>query len=185
MTKPRRPSKPRSIPETALNVEALSLPANSDVKAERANRKHVERAQRLDVFALFLSRDAIPSIHYDAVRRLEVDIHTAAGVSGATEPGLGVSGGGCAELVSQRMIDASARVQAVLDHMPTHHAKLIASLLSPDEQGSVLTRWRTHVERITGARDKAGQGDVIRWICATTAEAWQALDYAAGERKRA
>ncbi len=168
--------------EPGFNTEALRLPANSDIKAEKASRRHVERAQRLDVFALFLSRNAIPQADYDAVRRLEVDMHIGAGVANTQEPGQ-PSSGGCRELVSQRMIDATRRVNAVLDEMPNGHGKVVAEMLSPNTQGGVLTRWRGVVQRITGKRDKDGQADVIRWAAASVAAAYQALDY--GERRRA
>lgn len=193
MTKRKRsrPTKPRTIdpgpvksPDPdGLNLAALKLEANNDVRAEGATRKHVERARRLDVFQLFLDRGAVPEEHVTAVRALELLIHAAAGAGGTTEPHEYVSGSGCAEMVTQRMIDAQARAQAVLLYMPTQHAKLAASLLSPHLCGAALTRWRNEVQRITGVTEKNSQGDVIRWLCCAVYEAIGDLGYA--ERRRA
>lgn len=185
MTKRRQPAKPRIIGESPFNLEALRLDANKDVKREQANRRHVDRARRLDVFQLFLDRGAVEPEHVGAVRILETDVHIAHGISGATEPREYVSGGGCAELVSQHMIEASRRVQAILDYMPTHHARLAEDLLSPIKQGNVITRWRDCVQRQTGITEKNAQGDVIRWFCAAVHEAVTDAAYATPSRRTA
>lgn len=177
-------SAPRAI--NGFNTEAMRLPSNGDVKAERADRRHVERARRLDVFALFLSRDAIPLADYDAVRRLEADIHLAAGVANVGESNR-TGGGGSAERVTQRMIDASRRVygspqregvmQLINEPRLPRAAGILLALLSPDGQGAVLTRWRPTVVRFTGKTDNAAQADVIRWASAAVREAYASLDY--------
>lgn len=193
MTKRKRsrPTKPRTIdpgpvktPDPdGLNLAALQLPANNDVKAEGATRKHVERARRLDVFQLFLDRGAVPEEHVTAVRALELLIHAAAGAGGTTEPHEYVSGSGCAEMVTQRMIEASGQAIAILNYMPIRHAALAGDLLSPIKRDNTITRWRDAVQRHTGTTEKNAQGDVIRWLCCAVYEAIGDLGYA--ERRRA
>lgn len=185
MTKRRaKPSTPRVVSECAFNLEAFKLPLNSDVKQEKADRRHVERAVRLDVFSMLKQRkdaDGVPGLetsHYESVRRLEADYHTAAGAKGVSEAER-VSGGGSSEQVTQRMIDASARVQIITNYMPTHHAALAPLLLDPVSNGALISRWRGHVQRICGITDKQGQADTVRWFSAAVHEAYVALDYGA------
>lgn len=186
MSKPKgKASKPRVIvPDDGFNVPALALPSNRDVTIEEATRKNEKRGRRHDVFALFLERKAVPEPHYLAVRRLEADIHLAAGVAGTSEAREFVQGGGCQERITQRMIDAHSRVVAIIQMMDREHADLLLTLLSPVQQGSVLTRWRGHVERITGTSSDKGQADVIRWICAGAAAAYAEMDYQAPRKTR-
>ncbi len=194
----KRPSSPRVIPESqepGLNVQALALPANSDVEVRASTRQHEKGAHRKDVFELLSirkrgpKRDQPPLLNKQlveaSVRRLETDIHLAAGVAN-THDGERRGGPGCQERITQRQIAASRRIygrDGVLEQIGRQHASLAIVLLAPETQGSVITRWRGHVQRITGKRDEDGQADVILWLCASVAAAYQALDY--GERRRA
>ncbi len=74
-------------------------------------------------------------------------------------------------------------MKAILKQLPLPYALLADDLLCPVKQGSVITRWRDFVQLRTGKRDEAAQSDVIQWLCASVAAAYQALDY--GERRRA
>jgi len=181
----RKPSKPRAIADDGFNVPALSLAANRDVTIEEASRHNEKRGRRLDVFDLFRERRAIEEAHYLAVRRLEADIHLAAGVAGTSEAREFVQGGGCQERVTQRMVDAHGRVVVLTGMMGRDVSELLLVLLSPIQRGAVLTRWRREVERITGARSDDTQADKIRWAAATAAAAYASLDYGEPARRTA
>lgn len=182
----RKPSKPRAVViDDGFNIPALGLPANRDVTIEDASRHNEKRGRRLDVFSLFYERKAIEEAHYLAVRRLEADIHLAAGVAGTSEAREFVQGGGCQERITQRMLDAHGRVVDLTGMMGRDVSELLLVLLSPLQQGAILTRWRGHVLRLTGVSSDEGQADRIRWIAATAAAAYASLDYGEPARRTA
>jgi hypothetical protein len=152
-------------------------------------------AHRLDVFSLLHSRKgpqedgkpgkaALTDQQLRAARRLENLIAIAYGherpeismdrVDKATAT--------ASEQITQAMIDASRLLQIVLSKCGRRDAELLCALMS-GTNARLGSGWRDTVERITDESRKEAQAAVIRAACQNLVLAWQALDYAARERK--
>jgi len=152
-------------------------------------------AHRLDVFSLLHSRKgpqedgkpgkaALTDQQLAAARRLENLIAIAYGherpeismdrVDKATAT--------ASEQITQAMIDASRLLQIVLSKCGRRDAELLCALMS-GTNARLGSGWRDTVERITDESRKEAQAAVIRAACQNLVLAWQALDYAARERK--
>lgn len=121
-------------------------------------------ARRLDVFSLMLEKRAITAAHMDAVRRLEGDMGLAEGV-GITGDNAGVRStteGAPGQNVSQRMVDASERLEKVYAQLGPVNKVLLMALVGPQFRGAILTRWRDVVEAITGETNDRAQLGAIR-----------------------
>lgn len=152
-------------------------------------------AHRLDVFSLLHSRKGpkedgkpgkpcLTDQQYQAARRLEILMAIAYGherpeismdrVDKATAT--------ASEQITQAMIDASRLLQIVLSKCGRRDAELLCALMS-GTNARLGSGWRDTVERITDESRKEAQAAVIRAACQNLVLAWQALDYAARERK--
>jgi len=80
------------------------------------------------------------------------------------------------------MIDASGLLKIVLGKCGRRDAELLCALMS-GANARLGSGWRDTVERITDESRKEAQAAVIRAACQNLVLAWQALDYAARERK--
>lgn len=180
----RKPSTPEQAHQAAREkrerqAEIDRLQFQPDVRVVCDAAKRIVSAQRLDVFALLRSRQAITEAQYEAVRRLEADLAAAAGVDKPEQSLERVdrsSTGAPGQNVSQRQIDAGRRVAEVLRGTGPINAKLLRALLEPQFAG-VLTRWREVVEQVTGETHHAAAAVVVRSACENLAEAYRGRDY--------
>ncbi len=152
-------------------------------------------AHRLDVFSLLHSRKgpqedgkpgkaALTDQQLRAARRLENLIAIAYGHERPelTMDRVDKATATASEQITQAMIDASRLLQIVLSKCGRRDAELLCALMS-GTNARLGSGWRDTVERITDESRKEAQAAVIRAACQNLVLAWQALDYAARERK--
>jgi hypothetical protein len=178
----------------ARKAQIIALKAQG-VRVVHDAEYRIIAAHRLDVFSLLHSRKgpqedgkpgkaALTDQQLQAVRRLENLIAIAYGherpeismdrVDKATAT--------ASEQITQAMIDASRLLQIVLSKCGRRDAELLCALMS-GTNARLGSGWRDTVERITDESRKEAQAAVIRAACQNLVLAWQALDYAARERK--
>jgi hypothetical protein len=178
----------------ARKAQIIALRAQG-VRVVHDNEYRIIAAHRLDVFSLLHSRKgpqedgkpgkaALTDQQLQAARRLENLIAIAYGherpeismdrVDKATAT--------ASEQITQAMIDASRLLQIVLSKCGRRDAELLCALMS-GTNARLGSGWRDTVERITDESRKEAQAAVIRAACQNLVLAWQALDYAARERK--
>jgi len=182
----KRRHKPATTAEIAQRVadrraqeaDIAHLRAQPDLRVVVDNGGRLVAANRIDVFALLLSRSALTQAHHDAARRLESDIAAWKGVDRATGSLERVQCAAPQGLVTDRMLDAGARVQAVMGRIGARDVSLLMGLLLPQFAGQTLTRWRETVERITGETRDECQAGAIRGACDNLARGYVAIDYA-------
>ena len=191
--KPSSPSEiaQRKAERMAMDAEAARLEIQPDVQVTRDPRtREITNARRLDVFALLLSRKALPQDAHDAFRDHEETVHIAAGwatperrpdhIRASTE-------GAPGQNVSQGMIDASRMVQATLSRLSPSEARLLEGLMVLG--ASAMTQWRHTVQTITGENNDHGQASRIRGLgenlLYARREAMKALVRAANDDRRA
>ena len=163
---------------------AVRLDAQGDVRVKKNPAGAAsEGTQRMDVFAMLHQRRSLTDAQEAAVRRLEGDMHIAAGAEGDLEVKEFVQGGGSQERVTQRMIDAGARVAEILHALRSWEVRLFSDLLSPTEQRSALTRWRDVVTRVTGAANPSKQAERVVVACEALTDAYAAIDYQPGRAR--
>lgn len=146
-----------------------------DVVADQAHR--IIRAQRLDVFALLHSRGQLNQGELNAVRRLEEDMAVAGGhlrpeqsydrVDRSTD-------GAPGQNVTQTMIDASGAVKEVLAMCGPIHGALLSALV---EGGSLITRWRATVRRVTGEESDRAGALLVRQAARTLEQVYHERDF--------
>ena len=176
MPKKRKPSPPRAIltPEERedrkqqrIRLEGQGCAVNVDPQTGEVF------AVRIDVFRMLYSRQGLghtPQDNqrvYDAVLDLERDLHISLGyetpergfefVDRSTEGAPGQS-------FPQYRIEAAKRLAAKERAVGRRSWVLLMALLEP--QASILTRWRSVVEHITGERRHECQAAVVRAACA-------------------
>jgi hypothetical protein len=173
----------RSDPSTwGPNLDTL---AQADVADVPPNRTQVRRIQRFDCFALMASRcdDQADRERLNTanryVRRYQDDVatlHRSAGVSGE-----GVVVDFAKPDREFANIAAGERLRAVEPLMGALTAKLMRTL-SEAAIGTAGRQWRAIVESVTGERNHAAQGALIRAAMHNTAAAYQEIDNA-GQRR--
>lgn len=162
----RKPHDPAAHARAAME----RLEAEAEVKRlERQGvivtldaRRQIVSARRSNVFQLLLSRNTITPNQYDAAYRLGEDWAQWKGLDGKGEGGDAgyVDGGsGCAELVTDRMINAGKRVASILSDTPPIEAKLIRAFMVATVEEDRPMVWRGIVLRETGetVRDRQTQ----------------------------
>jgi hypothetical protein len=178
----------------ARKAQIIALKAQG-VRVVHDNEYRIIAAHRLDVFSLLHSRKgpqedgkpgkaALTDQQLQAARRLENLIAIAYGherpeismdrVDKATAT--------ASEQITQAMIDASRLLQIVLGKCGRRDAELLCALMS-GANARLGSGWRDTVERITDESRKEAQAAAVRAACQNLVLAWQALDYAARERK--
>lgn len=183
MSRRRRNQTPEERAEEARiraqrKAEIAKLERHGDVRVVTGPGYEIIAAQRLDVFAMLHQRRSLTDTQLAAVRRLETDLHVAAGAEGDTEVKEFVQGSGCRERITQRMIDASAEVRRVMLKLHLWEAKLMAAFLSPTNPRSALTRWRQTVEQVTGATNPHKQSERVVVAVETLTAAYAEIDHA-------
>lgn len=147
----------------ASRAEAKRLSADPDVTVTTDQAGRLVGAQRLDVFAMLLSRDGLSAEAYAAIRDHERDVHIAEGVeTPERRPDYirASTAGAPGQNVTQQMIDASLMVQLTLDALTPRMARLLTILMQPGE--ALMTRWRGNVEAVTGEGRSDAQSAMIR-----------------------
>jgi hypothetical protein len=200
----------KAATERAVAREAARLPENwgpdvghlstqLDVSIVKAGRK-VQTARREDVFDRLLRAPdkAEDTDRYaamlDAVRRLEGDMIERRGDGGNGGSVEFIDGRGSRELVTQRMLDAAKRVEAVMAVCGFRSAALLRELIEPkqvvveslvsknsdgDEARQAVSgpeRWRQVVVVMAGERHSNSQGAVVRAACDNLMLAYREID---------
>lgn len=65
--------------------------------------------------------------------------------------------------ISDAMIQASVRLEVVMENMAPQHGRMLMELLKPD--ADLITRWRSVVERCTGETHSHAQAATVRAAC--------------------
>jgi len=178
----------------ARKAQIIALKAQG-VRVVHDNEYRIIAAHRLDVFSLLHSRKgpqedgkpgkaALTDQQLRAARRLENLIAIAYGHERPelTMDRVDKATATASEQITQAMIDASRLLQIVLSKCGRRDAELLCALMS-GTNARLGSGWRDTVERITDESRKEAQAAVIRAACQNLVLAWQALDYAARERK--
>ena len=171
-------------PETwGVNVEALAGQDDVRLATQGARRAAVQSARRDDVFDRLLARGALSASAHAAVRRLDADMTERRGQGHAQERGPKVDCQTSRELVTQRTLDAGARVDRALGLVGRRDAALLRELLEPRLAlaGAALDRWRIVVRLITGEARAEVQAGAVRSAGENLAWAYAEVDRA---RKR-
>ncbi len=171
-------------PETwGVNVEALAGQDDVRLVTQGARRGAVQSARRDDVFDRLLARGALSASAHAAVRRLDADMTERRGQGHAQERGPKVDCQTSRELVTQRTLDAGARVDRALGLVGRRDAALLRELLEPRlaPAGAALDRWRAVVRLITGEARPEVQAGAVRSAGENLAWAYAEVDRA---RKR-
>lgn len=170
-------------------AQIIALKAQG-VRVVHDSEYRIIAAHRLDVFSLLHSRKgaegkaALTDQQLQAARRLENLIAIAYGherpeismdrVDKATAT--------ASEQITQAMIDASGLLKIVLGKCGRRDAELLCALMS-GTSARLGSGWRQTVQRVTGEVNDKAQAAVVRSACENLGLAWQAIDYAARERK--
>lgn len=178
----------------ARKAQIIALKAQG-VRVVHDSEYRIIAAHRLDVFSLLHSRKgpqedgkpgkaALTDQQLRAARRLENLIAIAYGHERPelTMDRVDKATATASEQITQAMIDASRLLQIVLSKCGRRDAELLCALMS-ETNARLGSGWRDTVERITDESRKEAQAAVIRAACQNLVLAWQALDYAARERK--
>lgn len=143
----------RAQPSTAVNVD------------KRTGR--LTGAWRLNCFNTLL---AAKCQERDAVDWLEELVRTANGENAQERRPDHIrasNDGPPGQNISDAMIQASVRLEVVLENMAPQHGRMLMELLKPD--ADLITRWRGVVERCTGEKTPHGQAAAVRMACANLA----------------
>jgi hypothetical protein len=178
----------------ARKAQIIALKAQG-VRVVHDSEYRIIAAHRLDVFSLLHSRKgpqedgkpgkaALTDQQLAAARRLENLIAIAYGHERPelTMDRVDKATATASEQITQAMIDASRLLQIVLGKCGRRDAELLCALMS-GTNARLGSGWRDTVERITDESRKEAQAAVIRAACQNLVLAWNALDYAARERK--
>jgi len=171
-------------PETwGVDVEALGRQDDVRLVMQGARRGAVQSARRDDVFDRLLARGALSASAHAAARRLDADMTERRGQGHAQERGPKVDCQTSRELVTQRTLDAGARVDRALGLVVRRDAALLRELLEPRLvlAGEALDRWRAVVRLITGEARPEVQAGAVRSAGENLAWAYAEVDRA---RKR-
>jgi len=161
----------------AVNVqpESAALPTSEDIEVTRKGQKRGDQkadrdgARRLDAFSAL--KDGMAPGAYDAVRRFEADICTRRGESDKGPSGERVDR--TAGLVTDAMLMAAERIEAVVARLPPRDWWLLMELISPRKDWG---GWRNTVAYITGETHQHAQGAAVRAACVNLRDAYEAME---------
>lgn len=141
--------------------EVIRLRSQPDVHVVHDQAFRIRGAFRMDWVALLHQRETLSTEEANAVRRLEADICESHGLGMNREEWTVVDGTPTwppGQGLSQRMVDASARVENVLSRIDPDRRALLKALLDPFNPGAGSTQgWRGTTRRLTGHLHKAAQ----------------------------
>jgi hypothetical protein len=137
-------------------LQAHLTAQGAEVKLDGGGR--VISARRSNVFTLLLARQTITLDQHTAAYDLANDWATWKGLDGKSDAPAGyVDGGsGAKELVTDRMIKAGKRINAILQQLDLHHVTLLVAFMVATVEEDRPMAWRGLVQRVTGEtlRDK-------------------------------
>lgn len=119
--------------------------------------RRIISAYRSNVFNLLLERRAISTNQHNAVYRLSQDWAKWKGLDGKPDcgnAGFVDGGGGCREIVTDRMIAGGKEVRAILDQIPPIERRLLEAFMVSTVEDDCVTVWRVTVEKVTGETGK-------------------------------
>jgi hypothetical protein len=143
-----------------------TLPASRSVKTIAGARGSIAHARRLDAFDALHAIGGLTDGQHQAAQLLIKSWAEMLGIAGRSgaEPLDKVDSQGAAELVTQRMVDARARVERALGAVGAGTARLLVALVEPIVlEGSVSLP--DQVRRITGEVDLKAQRSLVRMSC--------------------
>jgi hypothetical protein len=159
-------------------ADQLALERHADVAATRDARGRIAHAHRADVFERMHERGSLSPAQLVAVRRLERDMGVRQGAYWAPVDLLRVDKSTRPEGATERMLEAGARVEAVLAASGARSALLLRALLEPTVYRGESALWREAVRLHTGEDNLVAQAAVVRAACDNLQLAYQDLDRA-------
>lgn len=166
--------------------EGLELsPANEDLVVTRdpQRREKLLRARRSDAFSL-VSMSPDQQIAADRyvrewmvrarVQLVDDEIRPVASSSPGLAPG---------QHISQLMIDAGRRIEALHRLVGGSSARLLEGLVEPLAMRGEIRVWRVVVQRATGETERHAQAAAVRMACQNLHEAWPVVDDAEKARR--
>ena len=157
-------------------AEALALPAQADVAAVRDGRGRIAQAHRTDVFERLHERGSLTAGQLSAVRRLEHDIGSRAGLFRPPSDLVKVDAQARVSGATERMLEAGRRVDQALAACGPRSALLLRALVEPAVLKGEAVAWREVVARETAEDNPHAQAAVVRAACDNLMLAYQALD---------
>lgn len=127
-------------------------------------RRRVVSAYRSNVFNLLRERGTITPNHFDAAYRLSLEWAAWKGMDGRPEggnAGFVDGGGGCQEIVTDRMINAGKRVQAILSTIARTERRLIEEFMVATVEQDRAMVWRALVIKATGEQVRDRQTALV------------------------
>lgn len=119
-------------------------------------------AFRRNMFGALLRAGALSRNQHDAAARLMSDWAVWKGLDGRPEEMVRVDGGGgCGELVTDRMMAAGRRVEAALGDVGRADRALLAALIGEAVEADRPRPWRQAVAQITGERREKEQREKV------------------------
>lgn len=154
------------------NDAALSLPSNADVASEEETRTKTRRVFRYDCFATLKLEPA----QLSAVRRFQEDLAIRYRVEGSDRMSEHVDGGGSADLVTVRSMDAADRMEEIVGAMPPWSAKLLLRLSLPTVVEGKQVNWKDTVRQLLGLVDRGAQAEKVKQVAEALRLAWVEYD---------
>lgn len=162
MTRRRKPYDPGEAEQArqdrlARKAEVERLKGQgAEVNVDKSGR--IVSAYRSNVFNLLLRTRTITQNQHDAAYRLSLEWATWKGLDGRGAPDEPVDGGsGCAELITDRMINAGRVVNRILSEFEPASRRLIEAFMEATVEQDRPMQWRGIVQRETGITDAREQ----------------------------
>lgn len=164
----KRPYDPAAATKAALEridteKEIARLEAMGAV-VKLDHRRKVVSAFRSNVFNLLRDRGTINPNQFDAAYRLSLEWAAWKGLDGQPEggnAGFVDGGGGCQEIVSDRMISAGKRVEIVLSQIQRAERRLIEAFMFATVEQDRAMVWRAIVSKTTGEQVRDRQTALV------------------------
>jgi hypothetical protein len=159
----------RDFEAVNLQPESAAREVNQNIAIQREGPKAETGARRMDAFDAL--RPNLAPGAYDAVRQFERDLLTSRGEG---DRGHRLERVDCdtGRDRTDRMLEASDRVKAMLSRIGDRDQWLLVELLCPSEDMKLrASTWRTVVFIITGETDLKAQGAAVRAVAANLAAA--------------
>ncbi|HWF01575.1 MAG TPA: hypothetical protein VG248_17365 [Caulobacteraceae bacterium] len=168
-----------------LSAEIKQLPTSADVTVVQGARGRVLRARRQDTFRHLLTTGSLNTAQYWATERYLGAVCASQGVRTHDTLQLTViDGGGAADLVTQRMIDAGALLVRLRNKIGRADMILLEALVRPMLAGDIRV-WRVLVKQVTGETERHCQAGSIRRMAENLRLAWEEIDEEDVARRKA
>lgn len=164
------------------HIDALNR-TGADVALDLKGR--VKWAYRGDIFDTLAKREAITDAQLSGIRRLQRDMAERAGIGGGNTEDLGTfvdGGNGDAAGVTQRMVDAGARVDDVLAMVGPPASRVLRDLLEPPVTTGASPDWRAVIAHHTGETYEKSQPALLRFAAQSLADCYACIDRGKGRR---